>query len=134
MRRDRLFRAVAYFRRGYSLVAFMLSFTNFIILTYKFVIEPWLGHDMLLLIIYVLSMGLVVATACVMLGRWDYRRGTFKYEALVNVLNNPAWRDLFTALYYIASRQNEKALAVLKKYMSNEQSSSTSVHHEEQCH
>jgi hypothetical protein len=131
MRSDKLFRAFVYFKRGYSLIAFCLSFTNFVILTYKFVVEPILGTDVLLLLVYVASVGLAVSSACVLVGRWDYRRGTFKHEALVNVLNNPAWRDLFTALYYIALGDNVKAITILRKYIPDGRS--TVIHNEEQC-
>jgi len=111
--------AYVYFRRGYGQIAFVLSFTNFIIISYKLLVEPMLHlpESPLMLLIYALTVGLAIVLACIFVGRWDIKRGTYKVESLVYRREDIFTRDLFLVLQCIAHSDTKCVDEVVKKWM-----------------
>ncbi|MEM2855827.1 MAG: hypothetical protein QW416_01820 [Candidatus Nitrosocaldaceae archaeon] len=87
------------FRQGHSIyLAFILSFTNFILITYRLLIEriPALQNIFTDLWIFIIFFILVYIPASILIGRW-HRITQLKVETTIGMLENP----LFARMYRI---------------------------------
>ena len=115
----RVFRFWVYFRRAHNnYFAYVLSFINFITITYTLIFVRMLGFPesptalMAYGVIFVVSY-FVIAT---FIGWFDFRRGTVPVETTLIAMNNPYARDIAKAIYLLAEGRNEEAKEVLKKW------------------
>jgi hypothetical protein len=117
--KDRIMRWWVYFRHGHgSYLTFLLSFTNFIVIQYYFLIEtiPSLSFLFPHLLWFVLTFFLCYLPISVIVGWWDYKKGVVPTQSKIGSLASPWTRDLATALILICDGKNEEAKKILKKW------------------
>lgn len=85
--KSRIYRYVVYFRRGHgSWLAYAMSFTNFIVIQYRLLIEqiPLLERILPSLTIFSITFFLVYMPTSVIIGWYDTKRATVPTETEVN--------------------------------------------------
>ncbi len=97
MNKSRILRWWAYFRRAHSVYfVYLLSFTNFVTITYTLLFVRILGFpaDATHYLAYAAVFLLSYAAAAIAVGRWDYRRGAVPVEGALAALANPYTQDM----------------------------------------
>lgn len=118
--KQKLLRYYQYFKRAHSSYAvYIIQLINFVIITYTLFLVNFLGLPVKIeyIIAYAVIFVLSYFTTCVVIGWWDYRRGTAPIEMELMWKANPMVRDLFQALYYLTIDDKEKAREVLSKWL-----------------
>jgi len=117
--RRRIIRLWVYFKRAHNVYfVYALSFFNFITITYTLLLIP-LFHfprDPLYFAGYAVVFGICYTVICIVIGRWDYRKGTVPTEVELSTRVNPWVRDISSAMILLCEGRREEAIAHLKKW------------------
>lgn len=119
----KLIRLWSYFKRGHTnYLVYTISFINFITITYTLLFVAVLGFPskpeyMAVYAVCYLALYILLA---ILIGRWDYRRGSVPIETELVARASPWVKDMAQALTYIAMGENEKAVEILKKWIGEE--------------
>ena len=119
MRLERLLRWWLYFRRGHSTyLAFLLSFTNFVVIQYRLLVQyvPLLNLLFANLISFALAFLLVYAPVATLIGWLDFKRGSRPVESAIVGEISPWIRDLFRAIYLLAEGRSGEAKRVAERW------------------
>ena len=123
--RGLLARLWVYFRRGYSTyLVFGLSIANFIVIQYRLLIEriPLLKAVFPSIVEFAISLLLVLATACVLIGYIDFKRFSVSAEteliARANPWNKVLARTLIELVRYsnIPEDRKRELIQMLSRY------------------
>lgn len=96
MELNRFWRARTYFFRGHNAwTQFFVAMSQFLIVAYQLFIlnyglEGFFPNIFVFAFIF-MSLYITVAT---LLGRWDYKRGSFKTDATIQTLANPIFKKM----------------------------------------
>jgi len=108
-----------YVRHGHSTFpAFVMSLWNFVVIQYALLIEnvPALTRLFPTLTSFALSLLIVYLPLTILLGWWDYRRGSVASAERVRYQANPWVSDVSRALMLLAQGKNEEAIEILRKW------------------
>ena len=110
--KDRIGRWRTYFFRGHGIgPGFALSYLSTMIIVYWYMMDnvPWVKSLPLFshLIIFLLWFGASYFIFCLFLGRWDYKHGTFKAEAVLGWEENPFTLNMMERIQKIESDVEE---------------------------
>ena len=116
---NRVWRWFTYFKRGWGgSVSFIMSVSTNIVTVYALSLSnvPWLKGIFPDIVSYavVFSVSLVAATMAV--GFLDYKKGPYKTECDVGMMNAPWYRDLATGIIRLAEGKNQEAIDILKRW------------------
>jgi len=117
--RNRLLRYWTYFRRGHNVyLVFLLSFSNFIVIQYRLLIEylPFLSDLFGDLAVFAIAFLMLYIPAAILIGWYDYRKLAVPVDTTILARASPWRRDLAKALVYLAEGKNEEAKKVLLKW------------------
>jgi len=114
----RLSTLYVYFKRGWSLWAPAISAFNFLLISYRLLVQqvPFLYNIFPSLTIYSLvaiPAGFVLA---VLAGWWDYVHGTAPQESVRIARYSPWHRSLMRSLYYLAENDPDSAKKELERW------------------
>jgi len=119
--KNRLLRYWTYFRRGHgTYLAFLISFTNFIVIQYRLLVQyiPILELIFKDIIIFAITFACVYVPTAIIIGWYDYRKLSVPIDATLGAKASPWVRDLSKALILIAEGKNREAVEILKKWAS----------------
>ena len=108
-----------YFRRGHgTYLVFFLSFSNFIVIQYRFLIQyvPMLEILFSSLLAFAIVFFLVYVPLAILIGWYDFKRFAVPIESTIGAKASPWNRDIARALMLIAEGKNKEAIEVLKKW------------------
>lgn len=117
--KDRVWRLVTFFKRGYgSWVSYVFGLANFVVLQYSLLISgiPALQSIFGSVWVFVLVFGLVVFPLTVLVGFWDYRKGSVPVENSVATLASPYNVDLAKAVCLLADGRAFEAKKIMIKW------------------
>lgn len=114
-----LLRWWVYFRRGYATyLGFPLSFLNFLIIVYRLVIEPSpLAKGFPTFLEFCVLMAGGLGFLAILLGRYDYWRGSYPREVTVMARQHPFFRDLAQAWVAALEGERERAIQILQEWI-----------------
>jgi len=114
-----LSRIYVYFKRGWSLIAVPIAALNFLLISYRLLIEriPALHAVFPTLTAYVLVAVPIGAVVAVLLGWWDYKHGTAPQESERIARYSPWHRSLMRALYYLADGDPDRAKEEVSRWV-----------------
>jgi hypothetical protein len=104
--KDKIGRWRTYFFRGHGIgPGFALSYLSTMIIVYWYMMDnipgvktlPLFSH----LIIFLIWFGAAYFIVCMLLGRWDMKRGTFKAESVLGWQENPFTKDMMDRIKQI---------------------------------
>jgi len=109
----------AYFKRGWQFVAIPIAVLNFILISYRFLVErvPVLHTLFPSLTVYIAVIVPIGAVLAVLLGYWDYKHGTAPRESERIARFSPWNRSLARAIYYLAEGDTERAKEAIREWM-----------------
>ena len=112
-------RLYAYFKRGWQFVAVPIAIANFLLITYRLLVEqiPFLHGLFPSLTVYALVVIPLGVFAAVLLGYWDYKHGTAPVESERVAMYSPWHRSLMRALYFLAEGNPDAARRELERWM-----------------
>ena len=110
--KDRIGRWRTYFFRGHGIgPGLILSYLSTMIIVYWYMMDniPWVRSLPLFshLIIFIVWFGAGYLIVCLLLGRWDMKRGTFKAESVLGWEENPFTRNMMERIRKIESDVEE---------------------------
>jgi len=117
--KDRIGRWRTYFFRGHGIgPGFALSYLSTMIIVYWYMMDniPWVrslpffSH----LVIFLIWFGAGYFLVCLLLGRWDMKRGTFKAESVLGWEENPFTKNMMERIKLI-ERDVEEIKKLLKE-------------------
>lgn len=117
----RLLRIWVYFHRGHGVwLAFILSFLNFIAIQYTQIIErvPFLKMIFPQLTVFFLLFVLVYGPLAILIGWYDYRRGSIPTSSRLSAKASPFYRDVAKALILLSEDtvSKEKVRELMRKW------------------
>lgn len=114
-----LVRLYTYFRRGWGLVGFLISFVNFDLISYRLLIEQvsFLKALFPSLWVYTVVLLLLGVPALIVLGYLDLKHGTAPFEVSRTSEHSPWHRSLMRALYHLANNEPDKARDELMRWI-----------------
>jgi len=112
-------RLYAYFKRGWQFVAVPVAAVNFLLITYRLLIEriPFLHAVFPSLTVYAVVVVPLGAVVAVLLGYWDYKHGTAPQESERIARFSPWHRSLMRAIYHLADGEPDKAKEEVREWM-----------------
>ncbi len=110
---------IVYFRRGWGLVVVPVSVLNFLLISYRLLVEkvPALHTIFPTFTLYALFTVPIGVSLAILVGWWDYRRGTSPVEHERAMRFSPWHRDLMQALLLTLDGEHEKAKEILRKWL-----------------
>jgi hypothetical protein len=107
----KFWRARTYFFRGHNAwFQFFLAMFNFLVIQYQLFIVgfnlEWLVANSFL--VFSVSFMTVYMSISVLVGRWDYKRGSYKMDATIQTLANPPIKELIEDVKEIKTLLKEK--------------------------
>lgn len=117
--RQRLLRYWAYIRRGHMYLAFVLSMANFIVIQYRLLVEeiPQLSDLFPGLWAWALLTTSVALPIMILIGWWDYKRGSYPIDATIMARQNPWVSDWVKAFIQYMNGDKEGAKKILEKWI-----------------
>lgn len=109
-----------YFRRGHSVyLGYILSFSNFIVLQYRLLVEqmPILDAIFNSILLFGIVFIFVYIPISTIIGYYDYEKYAVPIDASIFAKSNPYSIAIASAVYYLAEGENRKAMDVLKEWM-----------------
>jgi len=120
--KERVFRYIVYFRRGHgSWLAYLISFTNFVVIQYRLLIErvPFLESLIPSFTAFVVTFFLIYVPLAIVIGRYDIKRATVPKEVEVRPffyrpigkeekVYAPVWDAVLSVLEKIAEKEDLK--------------------------
>lgn len=116
---SRVVRLWVYFKRAHNVYfVYALSFFNFITITYSLLLVPFFHFpkDPVWFVAYGIVFSVAYMTSCVLLGRWDFRKGTVPTEVALSTRVNPWVRDLSKAIILLSEGRKEEARKLLERW------------------
>lgn len=112
-------RVYAYFKRGWGLVAAPIGAFNFLLISYRLLVEKvsFLHGIFPSLTVYAAVMVPLGFVGAVVLGYWDYKHGTAPQESERIARFSPWHRSLMRSLYLIADGRSEEAKKELERWL-----------------
>lgn len=108
-----------YLRRGASYIAVLIGIINFALLGYDVIMVQLLGYPSTIDLL--LEFGIMATSAVmvliVIIGRWDYRRGTASLEHELFWIINPVWIDMMRAFKAHSENDEATARAIYQKWI-----------------
>ncbi len=108
------------FRQGHSIyLAFILAFTNFILITYRLLIEkiPALQTVFSSLWIFIIFFILIYIPASILIGRW-HRLTQLKVEATIGMLENPLLAKFYRVMLDVQlGRASKEEIEEIRKIL-----------------
>ena len=117
-----------FFARGYQIYfAIFLTLFNTSVLAYNFVIikVPFLSNIIKSFWIFTMIFLIVLISFSIIMGKFDFKRGTYRKETEVVAKYNPIWQKVYADFDYI-----KKALGELKEEMDELKGEITKVREE----
>lgn len=115
----KLIRLWVYFKRAHNVYfVYALSFFNFITITYSLLLVPFFHFpkDPLWFAVYGVVFSLTYVSVCVVLGRWDFKKGTVPTEVELSTRVNPWVRDLSRAIILLTEGKSDEARRLLERW------------------
>jgi hypothetical protein len=115
---EHMWKVLTWFKRGFgSWVSYLLSLVQFLIIAYLQVQKTTI-LDVLFpsLVIFSIVFVSTFFPLCVVIGYWDYKKGSFPTESNVAYLNSPWCMDIAKAIRCIAQGENDEAIKILEKW------------------
>jgi hypothetical protein len=117
---NQILRYWTYFRRGHSTyLVFFMSFTNFMVIQYRLLIEyiPILDALFSSLLIFAVTFFIVYLPVATIIGWQDYKKYAVPVDATVAAKANPYFKDLARALSLICDDKTDQAKKILQKWI-----------------
>lgn len=117
---SRIWRLLTFFKRGYGAwVSYVFGLANFIVLQYSLLITnvPLLSGLFSSVWVFLCVFVVVVLPVTVLVGFWDYKRGSVPVENSVATLASPYNTDLAYAICLLADGRGGEAKAVMSKWV-----------------
>ena len=115
-------RFLYYVKRAHNVyTSFFISLFNFLVITYSLFLTTFFNipSNIVYFIAFALTFGLTYVLIAGLLGRWDIKKGQWKIESVLTWSENPIVQDIVKALYYIANDEKQKAIEILRKYVTS---------------
>ncbi|HID09276.1 TPA: hypothetical protein EYP13_03535 [Candidatus Micrarchaeota archaeon] len=114
-----LVRLYTYFKRGWQFIAVPVAAVNFVLITYRLLVEKvsFLHRIFPSLTVYALVVVPLGVLLAVLLGYWDYKHGTAPVESERIARYSPWTRSLARALYHLADGDPDAAKQELERWM-----------------
>ena len=122
-KKAKIWYVVTWFKRGYGAwVSFVIAMLNFVVIQYQLLVKtvPVLEALFTSAIAFGVFFVAVIVPITVLIGWWDYKKGSMPVENAACVESNPWTWDLAKALSLICDGKNAEAKTLLGKWVPKE--------------